>query len=139
MPGHHPDQLTREPDGPLDSKVFAAAGRDVNEDRCGPRRYRAVDDLLSGAAPRLNSIDGDILCGGEPVGGAIAAAYAMSQTLLPTQGPPGTGTTHVTARVIPALVKAGHRVAVAPYRHEAIRHVQIRSAPVCTPATDAHP
>src|SRR3546814_11298776 len=90
------DRLTRHPDWPLDTKVLAAAVRDVIEDQCGPRRYRAVDDLLSGAAPRLNGIDGDILCGGEPVAGAIAAAHAMDQTLLPIQGPPGTGKTHVT-------------------------------------------
>src|SRR3546814_6949739 len=47
----------------------------------------------------------------------------MDQTLLPIQGPPGTGKTHVTARVILALVKAGHRVAVASNSHEAIRNV----------------
>ncbi|APL94962.1 TM0106 family RecB-like putative nuclease [Sphingomonadales bacterium 56] len=117
------DRLTLHPDWPLDTKVLAAAVRDVIEDQCGPRRYRAVDDLLSGAAPRLNGIDGDILCGGEPVAGAIAAAHAMDQTLLPIQGPPGTGKTHVTARVILALVKAGHRVAVASNSHEAIRNV----------------
>src|SRR3546814_2772556 len=73
------DRLTLHPDWPLDTKVLAAAVRDVIEDQCGPRRYRAVDDLLSGAAPRLNGIDGDILCGGEPVAGAIAAAHAMDQ------------------------------------------------------------
>lgn len=117
------DRLTLHPDWPLDTKVLAAAVRDVIEDQCGPRRYRAVDDLLSGAAPRLNGIDGDILCGGEPVAGVIAAAHAMDQTLLPIQGPPGTGKTHVTARVILALVRAGHRVAVASNSHEAIRNV----------------
>lgn len=117
------DRLTLHPDWPLDTKVLAAAVRDVIEDQCGPRLYRAVDDLLSGAAPRLNGIDGDILCGGEPVAGAIAAAHAMDQTLLPIQGPPGTGKTHVTARVILALAKAGHRVAVASNSHEAIRNV----------------
>src|SRR3546814_5728480 len=116
------DRLTLQPDWPLDTKVLPAAVRDVIEDQCGPRRYRAVDDLLSGAAPRLNGIDGDILCGGEPVAGAIAAAHAMDQTLLPIQGPPGTGKTHVTARVILALGKAGHRVADASNSHEAIRN-----------------
>lgn len=117
------DRLTLHPDWPLDTKVLAAAVRDVIEDQCGPRRLSAVDDLLSGAAPRLNGIDGDILCGGEPVAGAIAAAHAMDQTLLPIQGPPGTGKTHVTARAILALVRAGHRVAVASNSHEAIRNV----------------
>ena len=117
------DRLTLHPDWPLDTKVLAAAVRDVIEDHCGPRRYRAVDDLLSGAPPRLNGIAGDILGGGEPVAGAIAATQAMDQTLLPIQGPPGTGKTHVTARVILALVKAGHRVAVASNSHEAIRNV----------------
>src|SRR3546814_17092579 len=92
------DRLTLHPDWPLDTKVLAAAVRDVIEDQCGPRRYRAVDDLLSGAAPRLNGIDGDILCGGEPAAGAIAAAHAMHPTLLPSHGPTGTGTTQVIGR-----------------------------------------
>ncbi len=117
------DRLTLHPDWPLDTKVLAAAVRDVIEDQCGARRYSAVDALLSGAAPRLNGVSGDILGGREPVAGAIAAAQAMDQTLLPIQGPPGTGKTHVTARVILALVEAGHRVGVASNSHEAIRNV----------------
>ncbi|MFZ2994592.1 TM0106 family RecB-like putative nuclease [Sphingobium sp.] len=125
------DRLTLHPDWPLDTKVLAAAVRDVIDDQCGARRYRAVDDLLSGAAPRLNGINGDILSGQEPVAGAIAAAQAMDQTLLPIQGPPGTGKTHVTARVILALVKAGHRVAVASNSHEAIRNVLLGCLRAC--------
>ena len=117
------DRLTLHPDWPLDTKVLAAAVRDVIEDQCGARRYRAVEDLLSGAAPRLNGITGDILGGLEPVAGTITAAHGMDETVLPIQGPPGTGKTHVTARVILALVKAGKRVAVASNSHEAIRNV----------------
>src|SRR3546814_8890350 len=97
--------------------------RSTRTDTLFPYTTLFRSDLLSGAAPRLNGIDGDIRCGGEPVAGAIAAAHAMDQTLLPIQGPPGTGKTHVTARVILALVKAGHRVAVASNSHEAIRNV----------------
>src|SRR3546814_638031 len=49
------DRLTLHPDWPLDTKVLAAAVRDVIEDQCGPRRYRAVDDLLSVAADRKST------------------------------------------------------------------------------------
>src|SRR3546814_13635875 len=117
------DRLTLHPDWPLDTKVLAAAVRDVIEDQCGPRRYRAVDDLLSGAAPRLTGIDGDLLCGGEPVAGAIAAAHALAQPLLPTQRPPGPVKTPRTARVILPPANAGHRGSVASNRHAALRHM----------------
>jgi len=117
------DRLTLHPDWPLDTRVLAAAVRDVIEDQCGARRYRAVDDLLSGAPPRLTGISGSILATNEPVSGAVLAAQAMDETVLPIQGPPGTGKTDVTARVILALVRAGYRVGVASNSHEAIRNV----------------
>lgn len=117
------DCLTLHPDWPLDTTVLAAAVADVIEDQCAARRYTAVDDLLSGAAPRLKGISGDILGARDAVAGAIAAAQAMDRTVLPIQGPPGTGKTHVTARVILSLVSAGYRVGVASNSHEAIRNV----------------
>lgn len=117
------DRLTLHPDWPLNTGVIADALRDVIEDQCGPRRYRAVDDLLAARAPRLMGGDGDILAGADPVEGAIAAVTQMDETVLPIQGPPGTGKTHVSARAILSLVRAGHRVGVASNSHEAIRNV----------------
>ena len=117
------DRLTLHPEKPIGTEVIAEALRDVIADQCGPRRYRAVDDLLSARAPRLSGPQGDILAGAEPVAGTIAAVARMQETVLPLQGPPGTGKTHVTARAILSLVRQGARVGVASASHEAVRNV----------------
>ena len=118
------ERLTLHPDWPLNTDVIAAAMRDVIADQCGPRRFLAINDLLSRVAPRLTTGPRpDLLSGADPVAGTIAAVSAMDGTVLPIQGPPGTGKTYVTARAILALVRAGHRVGVASNSHEAIRNV----------------
>ena len=117
------DSLTLHPDPPLDTKTIAAALSDVIEDQCFDRRYSAVDDMLSGAPPRLEGPPGPIFDGGDPVEATVSAVHRIKNTVLPIQGPPGTGKTHVTARAILSLVKAGHRVGVASNSHEAIRNV----------------
>ena len=117
------DRLTLHPDWPLNTEVIAGALRDVIADQCGPRRYRAVDDLLAGRAPRLVDGNGDILNGADAVAGTTSAVHRMDETVLPIQGPPGTGKTYVTARAILSLVRAGHRVGVTSNSHEAIRNV----------------
>ena len=116
------DRLTLHPDKPINADVIASALRDVIDDQCGPRSYRAVDDLLSRSAPRLTGA-GPILPQGDVVAGTIAAVGRMDETVMPIQGPPGTGKTHVTARAILSLVRAGKRVGVASNSHEAIRNV----------------
>jgi uncharacterized protein len=118
------DRLTLHPDWPINTGIIAAALRDVITDQCGPRRFTAIDDLLSRAAPRLTTgPKPDLLDGADPVAGTIAAVGAMDGTVLPIQGPPGTGKTHVTARAILSLVREGYRVGVASNGHEAIRNV----------------
>lgn len=117
------DHMSLHPDWPIDTTVIAGALRDVIHDQCGPRRYRALDDLLAARAPRLKDPDGDILGNNDAVEGTIAAVHRMDETILPIQGPPGTGKTHVTARAIVSLVSAGYRVGVTSNSHEAIRNV----------------
>lgn len=116
------DRLTLHPEKPIGTDVLAEAMRDVIEDQCGAVRYRAVDDLLSRAAPRLGG-EGPIMQGDDPVAGMVAAVRRMEGALLPVQGPPGTGKTHVTARAILSLVREGFRVGVTSNSHEAIRNV----------------
>ncbi|MBN8629476.1 MAG: TM0106 family RecB-like putative nuclease [Rhodobacterales bacterium] len=116
------DRLTLHPDKPINADVIASALRDVIEDQCGPRSYRAVDNLLSRSAPRLTGA-GPILPEVDVVADTIAAVGRMDETVMPIQGPPGTGKTHVTARAILSLVRAGKRVGVASNSHEAIRNV----------------
>lgn len=115
------DRVNLHPDWPLDPKPIPGALRDVIADQCGPRGYRAVDDLLSRAGPRLTT--GPLMPVADPVAGTIAAVGAMDETVLPIQGPPGTGKTYVTARAILSLVRKGARVGVTSNSHEAIRNV----------------
>jgi predicted RecB family nuclease len=115
------DRVNLHPDWPLDPKPIPGALRDVIADQCGPRAYRAVDDLLSRAAPRLRT--GPLTPVADPVAGTITAVGAMDETVLPIQGPPGTGKTYVTARAILSLVRKGARVGVTSNSHEAIRNV----------------
>lgn len=117
------DMLSLHPNWPLETKGISAALQDVIEDQCGPKVYRAVNDLLGKVPPRLKSWSGDILKGEDTVAGTIAAVTRMDETVLPIQGPPGTGKTHVTARAILSLVQKGFRVGVASNSHEAIRNV----------------
>lgn len=115
------DRVNLHPDWPLDPKPIPGALRDVIADQCGPRAYRAVDDLLSRSAPRLKT--GPLMPAADPVVGTITAVGAMDETILPIQGPPGTGKTYVTARAILSLVQKGARVGVTSNSHEAIRNV----------------
>jgi uncharacterized protein len=54
----------------------------------------------------------------EPVAGVCDADTRMDETVMPIQGPPGTGTgtgkTHVTARAILFLVRKGIASACSP-------------------------
>ncbi|WP_300396183.1 TM0106 family RecB-like putative nuclease [Henriciella sp.] len=117
------DRLTLHPDWPLNTGVIADALADVIDDQCGPRAYRAVDDLLASRAPRMKDGRTKILLADDPVAGTIEAVHQMDDTLLAIQGPPGTGKTYVSARAILSLVKAGYRVGVTSNSHEAIRNV----------------
>ncbi len=127
------ETLTLHPSKPIGTDVIAKALREVIADQCGPRLYRAVDDLLARSAPRLMGGAGDILNGADPVAGTIAAVQRMQDTVLPIQGPPGTGKTYVTARVILALVRQGARVAVASNSHDAISNVLLGCLAALTP------
>ena len=118
------NRLTLHPDWPVPTDVIAAALRDVIDDQCGPRRFSAIEDLLSRNAPRLASgARADLLNGADPLAGTIDAIACMDGTVLPIQGPPGTGKTYVIARAILSLVRQGFRVGVASNSHEAIRNV----------------
>ena len=119
-----PDRLSLHPPRPLDTRGLAAGVRATITDQRGPRRFRALDDLLARRAPRLDGGPAaDILGGAEPVAGTLRAVLSLQESVLPIQGPPGTGKTYVAARAILALVAAGRRVAVASTSHEAIGNV----------------
>lgn len=117
------DKMTLHPGSPLNTDGIAAAVMDVIDDQCAEKQYRAVNDLLVRAKPRLKEISGEIIKSENLLNETINAVHAMDQTVLPIQGPPGTGKTYVTAHAILSLVEKGFRVGVASNSHEAIRNV----------------
>ncbi|MFA5630495.1 MAG: TM0106 family RecB-like putative nuclease [Porticoccaceae bacterium] len=128
------NHLALHPSAPVGTDVIANAIKDVIADQCGPRRFTALDDLLSRNPPRLAPGPAlETLNQGDALETAMSAIPRMQNTVLPMQGPPGTGKTYVTARVILTLVANGFRVGVSSNSHEAIRNVLME----CRTALDA--
>ena len=87
-----------------------------------PGPFRAARDLLLGRPPRL---EGDTLRdlltkNPESIAVALQAAPALDQTVLPIQGPPGSGKTYTGARMIAELVRSGLRVGITAVSHKVI-------------------
>jgi uncharacterized protein len=92
----------------------------------GPGPFRAGRDLLLRRPPRVTGHPE-----GQPlrtpaesaVDAACRVAAALDSSCLPIQGPPGSGKTHVAARVAVRLAAAGRRVGVTALTHHAISHL----------------
>src|SRR6185503_1710931 len=118
------------PPGPFDTRAqrgaLARFGASV---LAGDHRYRALEDIVARARPRL-------------IGGFSAAlqtmdieaqrerAAALDESYLFIQGPPGTGKTWTGARIVVELIRRGRRVGVAATSHKAIHNLldQIEAA-----------
>jgi predicted RecB family nuclease len=85
-----------------------------------PGEYRAARDLLLRNAPRLQS--GNSIQDGELSMESICEiGIALDHSMLPVQGPPGSGKTYTAANIICALVTAGKKVGVTATSHSVIR------------------
>ncbi len=87
----------------------------------GGNDYRAERDLLLGRPPRLR--EGAFLLGkGEKATDfAQRLVVDLDETVLPIQGPPGSGKTHTGAQLICELARRGKRVGVMAVSHKVIR------------------
>jgi len=85
---------------------------------------RAAFDLLRRVPPRNGDKGTPLLQSGEDlVHGARRLALGLDREVLPVQGPPGSGKTHVGARVITALLAADRRVGVTAQSHQVITNL----------------
>ena len=91
-------------------------------DADGP--YGTARDLLRRLPPRAGQICGQPIQedGEDPVEAAIRAAMGLQASTLAIQGPPGSGKTYTGAKIVLALVAAGHKIGVTANSHKVIAH-----------------
>ncbi len=121
----HPTSLI--PGGPITADEQKAAmerigGWVADHGLDGPGPYRAARSLLLGRAPRVGQRDGSPLAmqGERPTDAATRLVVALDETVLPVQGPPGSGKTYAGAEMILALIGAGRQVGITAFTHKAI-------------------
>jgi uncharacterized protein len=87
-------------------------------------RYRAARDLLLRREPRR--IGNIPMVAARPENTEARAnrlAGALDNSVLAIQGPPGSGKTHLAARMICKLAKEGKKIGVCALSHKVIRHL----------------
>ena len=119
------------PRGPINTDVLRdavrrLAGWVVEYGIDAPGRGQAARDLLLGRPPRIKGLAAGALIvtdGDDASEVARRVAPLLLDTVLPIQGPPGSGKTYTGARMIVDLLRAGQTVAVAAYTHKAITNL----------------
>lgn len=121
----HPRALI--PGRPIETKAHAGRlltlGKSILGDGLDTREvFAAARDLLARRAPRCGQPAGAALVpdGADTVEAIQRLALALDHSVLPVQGPPGSGKTHRAAAMILALVRAGKRVGVTANSHQVI-------------------
>ncbi len=91
----------------------------------GPGPMRAARDFLLGAPPRAGQVAGSSLVrpGEDSNQAARRLALPLDETVLPVQGPPGSGKTWTGAQMILELVRAGRQVGIVAFTHRAIENL----------------
>jgi predicted RecB family nuclease len=115
----------------LNSDVLADAlfrlGTWINSNGVDARGlYRAARDLLLRRAPRL-AIETDtlILADESTVNAAKRIGTLLDHSVLPVQGPPGSGKTFTGARMICELVRQGKKVGITALSHKVIQNLLV--------------
>jgi uncharacterized protein len=86
--------------------------------------FQTARDVLLRREPRLRGGDVETLTKGlSPLEGAKRLALALDSSILPIQGPPGSGKTYTGAQMIVELVKAGKKVGVTANSHKVISNL----------------
>jgi predicted RecB family nuclease len=91
-------------------------------DAAGP--FRAARDLILRRRPRLSAPTGrQVLEGESTLVAARRIVQSLEESVLPIQGPPGSGKTYTGASMILNLVRQGKRVGVTATSHTVIRNL----------------
>ena len=89
----------------------------------GPGDYAAIRELLMRRPPRLSDGVPLRLAAEEPLDTAVRIAPSLERTVLPVQGPPGSGKTYLGAEAVVELVRLGRKVGVTANSHRVIGHL----------------
>jgi uncharacterized protein len=91
----------------------------------GPGPFRAARDFLLGLPPRASQEPGGSLALPTEESNAAARRLALllDETILPVQGPPGSGKTRTGAEMILELAQAGRQVGIVAFTHRAIENL----------------
>lgn len=113
---------------PLDDTVLEAGLRRTISAIAAGKGCNAVMDLIERRQPRLLGWDGGPLVqpGETLVDACTLRSLALDDSLLFIQGPPGSGKTYTSARVILALINAGKRIGVSSNSHKAINNLLLK-------------
>jgi predicted RecB family nuclease len=87
--------------------------------------YHAAKDLLMKRPPVLlgGTTGATLLPNEDTVTGAIRLALNLDRSVLPIQGPPGSGKTYTGAKMILALQQAGKKIGITAISHKVIRNL----------------
>jgi predicted RecB family nuclease len=102
----------------------------------GQAPYQSALELVLANRPRVGQPAGDNLArsGESPLDSAIRLVQALDHSILPIQGPPGSGKTFTGAQMILALLKAGKKVGVTATSHKVISNLLME---VCEKARES--
>ena len=129
-----PDPRALVPLENVNARVLAASLRrlaqEVAEDGFHPDSpRRAAFDLLRRAAPRVagngpgTAGAGSVRPGETPLAAVRRIAPLLRRSVLPVQGPPGSGKTYAGARLILDILASGRRVGVTANSHKVISNL----------------
>ena len=126
----HPKSVFVDARGPRDDVLADALfrlGIWINSNGVDfPGPFRAARDLLLQRVPRLaNGTDTLVLPDESTVDAAKRIATLLDYSVLPIQGPPGSGKTFTGARMICELVRQGKKVGITAISHKVIQNLLV--------------
>ncbi|HTO24127.1 MAG TPA: TM0106 family RecB-like putative nuclease, partial [Spirochaetia bacterium] len=128
----HPDAVMADEHispRPVDTALLEFARSVAADGVDGDGPFRAGRDLLLAHRPRiLGTAGGRLRREGEGVvDAAVRLARGLASSILPIQGPPGSGKTYTGAQMIVALARAGKRIGVTAVSHKVIQHLLVEA------------